>query len=1624
METDELLYLSNVHECSKDRCLGNKYKVCKARFPRDLHLETSVDTQTGALILKKGESWINTFSPDLTYLLRCNTDVTSLQSGTAIKSVIAYVTDYITKSPLKTHVIFDAVKTIFTRNMEETVHGEDRLKKGRSVITKIVNALTAKSEIGSPMASMYLLKHGDHYTSHMFQKFYWRPYVNTVKNEWESIDVQAGNNVEHNEEPQTTHDDKVMIAKNQNGIVAISPVLDYVYRPKKYEQVSLYNWISMSYKTKFSKSTSDIKSSGKGKKKEWDVDYIVDHKWQKNRRTNKKSLMFLIQWTAGDTTWETLENSDELTALDNYLSTMGVGHWSELPDKDIEDHNNTNVTYNNEMDDDSASSSEDVNSESEESEDSKDSESGESEDSFDVKKDIIHDGNNNFICEKEEDTQSMPHTNEQAEYYKYDDFLPEHPQYQTYKVHMLPNSKAKVPDFIGGALPRHDRGNREEYCMTMLTFFRPWRSGLDLKSDEISWNDEFEMYNFSERERDIMKYFNLRYECNDARDDYAAQRRMHNLDYSQWPSNLDQQTTEWLDKHDNNDYTEFTNFDPDDPDSYTYSNSALLSLQRMAETEALAEENGLLVDSVNTNPDLINTLPDSVHTNEGVKHWHDTLIKKRDAILQHRYKKSPSNLSENHSDTNEDNDEGIVKVVDESYFTKMFKPKLKEDRDMIENISKSFTLNDEQSRAFKIVANHATLKNPTQLKMYLGGMAGTGKSQVIKALIQFFTDRNEEYRFTCIAPTGAAASLIGGSTYHSFLGMNTFNKEREEKITNLTEVKANLRNIDYIFFDEVSMLDCRSLYNICKKMCRATGNEMSPFGGKNMILAGDFAQLPPAGSGKSLYAAQVHSIIHRTSSYIEQETSIGKALWHQFTTVVILRQNMRQRSQSANDAKFRTVLENLRYKSCTTDDIAFLRKRIAGNTNDKPRWSHNKFRNVSVVCTYNAMRDKLNDLGSIRFVKEVKKDLEYFYSLDKLHTNVKERKQNIRKEMNHIDPLRNNNTLTINDQQYLWNLPPSSTSHHPGKIGICVGMPIMIKKNKATECSVTNGAEGVVVGWKSRALDLNHNTLEMIFVKLTANPTPIKLPGLPENVVPIIAEPINITCKIHDGRTIDITRTQVPVLLNFGMTDFASQGRTRQNNVVDIHNCKNHQSIYTCLSRGSTYEGTLIIRDFSTKYMTGGLDGYLRQEFRELELLDEITRLRYHNKLPTGVKGQTRSHLISSYRQKAGSLYVPPHMPGPLKWSSDEPYMLADPFDEAQWEIIDHKKINKINANINSTEKETKSNVSRSTLPNYISAKGTVTLAQISSTPKQSSNKRKRNDIHIIPNKLTTNRNEIQHRDKPIGFEWDAATYSCAYDSLFAILLDIKTFTSSEWRVIVEGSNKYLKCFDTAFDINNSDLLESKRQAVRRVLWSDYPSQFPLSRDGADIHELCDYMLTPDNVSYNKVLYCKDCKQDVRSNIMNSLRWWCTAENWKRKCIRLGSVNQQSITNWILALSNIKTKTKCPKCASLHTEHHFICNGNLPFLHFVLEEKTMVQFDPIISYNDSNYRMAGIIYFGDVHFTCRIIDQTGQMWYNDGIQTGRECRFEGNIRNMHPELLWNAPGRRKATSVIYSLTTD
>ena len=156
--------------------------------------------------------------------------------------------------------------------------------------------------------------------------------------------------------------------------------------------------------------------------------------------------------------------------------------------------------------------------------------------------------------------------------------------------------------------------------------------------------------------------------------------------------------------------------------------------------------------------------------------------------------------------------------------------------------------------------------------------------------------------------------------------------------------------------------------------------------------------------------------------------------------------------------------------------------------------------------------------------------------------------------------------ITQADQENLWQLPHHATQHFPGKLSLCIGMPVMLRNNDATELCITKGQEGTVAGWQSYVGPHGKLVLDTLFVRLTNPPHMVNFTGLPENVVPIPKMSQTIECTMKSDQIRKVEREQCCVLPNFSMTDYASQGKTRPYNPVDLQHCNSHQSYYTCLS--------------------------------------------------------------------------------------------------------------------------------------------------------------------------------------------------------------------------------------------------------------------------------------------------------------------------------------------------------------------------------------------------------------------------------------------------------------------------
>ena len=160
-------------------------------------------------------------------------------------------------------------------------------------------------------------------------------------------------------------------------------------------------------------------------------------------------------------------------------------------------------------------------------------------------------------------------------------------------------------------------------------------------------------------------------------------------------------------------------------------------------------------------------------------------------------------------------------------------------------VVQKFTLNREQTRAFRIVANHSLgqSKVGTQLLMGIFGEGGTGKSRIIEAIHDWFNLINQAQRLIITATTGAAAVKINGSTLHSAVGIPVESGDREQqiKVARVTDKQLlKWKELDYIIVDEVSMMDAKVMMQLNKTLNLLRGShkehEAKPFGGVNVLF--------------------------------------------------------------------------------------------------------------------------------------------------------------------------------------------------------------------------------------------------------------------------------------------------------------------------------------------------------------------------------------------------------------------------------------------------------------------------------------------------------------------------------------------------------------------------------------------------------------------------------------------------------------------------------------------------------------------------------------------------------------------------------------------------------------------
>jgi ATP-dependent DNA helicase PIF1 len=148
----------------------------------------------------------------------------------------------------------------------------------------------------------------------------------------------------------------------------------------------------------------------------------------------------------------------------------------------------------------------------------------------------------------------------------------------------------------------------------------------------------------------------------------------------------------------------------------------------------------------------------------------------------------------------------------------------------------------EQQRVLDLVVNKTK-------SVFFTGSAGTGKSVLMRAIIADLRRKyvREPDRIAVTASTGLAACNIGGVTLHSFGGIGL---GKEDVPTLLKKIRRNQKaknrwiRTKVLIIDEISMVD-GDLFDKLEGIARIIRNNGLPFGGIQLVITGDFFQLPP-----------------------------------------------------------------------------------------------------------------------------------------------------------------------------------------------------------------------------------------------------------------------------------------------------------------------------------------------------------------------------------------------------------------------------------------------------------------------------------------------------------------------------------------------------------------------------------------------------------------------------------------------------------------------------------------------------------------------------------------------------------------------------------------------------------
>jgi len=158
--------------------------------------------------------------------------------------------------------------------------------------------------------------------------------------------------------------------------------------------------------------------------------------------------------------------------------------------------------------------------------------------------------------------------------------------------------------------------------------------------------------------------------------------------------------------------------------------------------------------------------------------------------------------------------------------------------------------------------------------VFLTGSAGSGKTFLLNEFITYLKSENILAGVT--ASTGIAATHINGRTIHSWCGMGIEESMNHQVRNSITkgDLKQRLKKSQVLIIDEISMLSANRL-DLVDSICRVVRKSEHPFGGLQVVLSGDFFQLPPVArngeDSRFAFESEVWSGMNLKICYLEEQ---------------------------------------------------------------------------------------------------------------------------------------------------------------------------------------------------------------------------------------------------------------------------------------------------------------------------------------------------------------------------------------------------------------------------------------------------------------------------------------------------------------------------------------------------------------------------------------------------------------------------------------------------------------------------------------------------------------------------------------------------------------------------------